>query len=178
VLTCGGFDSDLLFFLCWRYLAEFHGFCFPAACYAYNSQSYDFKCQDCHCNNRAKSSLLTCFRHNLQYFFFLTFSVSKWHLPKEPHDNPRVLVRCVWPRSDNLQLWKPLLIQSCINWFPFLSLGLCLVFFNWSLFDLQDCVNFCCTAEWLSYTHICILFHILFIMLYHKILKVVLCAIQ
>lgn len=61
--------------------------------------------------------------------FFLTFSVSRWHLPKEPHDNPRVLVRYVWPRSDNLQFWKPLLIQSCINWFPFLSLGLCLVFF-------------------------------------------------
>ena len=28
--------------------------------------------------------------------------------------------------------------------------------------DLQCCVNFCCTAKWLSYTYVCILFHILF----------------
>ena len=26
-------------------------------------------------------------------------------------------------------------------------------FFNWSIFDLQCCVNFCCTAKWLSYTY-------------------------
>ena len=33
-------------------------------------------------------------------------------------------------------------------------------FFNWSIVDLQ-CVNFCCTAKWLSYTHIYILFFFL-----------------
>ena len=26
-------------------------------------------------------------------------------------------------------------------------------FLNWSIVDLQHCVNFCCTAKWLSYTH-------------------------
>ena len=34
--------------------------------------------------------------------------------------------------------------------------------FYWSIFDLQCCVNFYCTAKWFSYTHIYILFHILF----------------
>ena len=33
-----------------------------------------------------------------------------------------------------------------------------LYFFNWSIVDLQRCANFCCTAKWLSYTHIYILF--------------------
>ena len=27
----------------------------------------------------------------------------------------------------------------------------------WSIIDLQCCVNFCCVAEWLSYTHMCYL---------------------
>ena len=31
-------------------------------------------------------------------------------------------------------------------------------FFYWSLVDLQCCVNFCQTAEWLSFAHTCILF--------------------
>ena len=29
--------------------------------------------------------------------------------------------------------------------------------FYWSIFDLQCCVNFCCKAEWLSYTHVLLL---------------------
>ena len=34
--------------------------------------------------------------------------------------------------------------------------------FYWSIVELQRCVNYCCTAKWLSYTHIYILSHILF----------------
>ena len=36
-----------------------------------------------------------------------------------------------------------------------------LLFKNWSVVDLSYCVNFCCTAKWLSYTHICTLLYIL-----------------
>ena len=35
-------------------------------------------------------------------------------------------------------------------------------YFNFLMVDLQCCVNFWCTAKWLSYTHIYILFYILF----------------
>ena len=35
-------------------------------------------------------------------------------------------------------------------------------FLNWSIVNLPCCVNLCCTAEWLSYTHIYILFYILY----------------
>ena len=35
-------------------------------------------------------------------------------------------------------------------------------FLNWSIVDLQCCASLCCIAEWLSYTHLYILFYILF----------------
>ena len=31
------------------------------------------------------------------------------------------------------------------------------LFFNWSIVDKQCCVSFCCTAQWLNYTHIYVL---------------------
>ena len=42
-----------------------------------------------------------------------------------------------------------------------ISLFKSIIIICWSLVDLQ-CVNFCCTAQWFSYTHIYILFYILF----------------
>ena len=36
------------------------------------------------------------------------------------------------------------------------------ILFYCSIVDLQYCVNFCCTAKWVSFTYIYILFHILF----------------
>ena len=64
--------------------------------------------------------------------------------------------------------------------------------------DLQSCVDFCCTAKWFSfiyiykyiyihihiyvyiyiYTHTHTQFHIFSIMVYHRILNMVLCAMQ
>ena len=35
-------------------------------------------------------------------------------------------------------------------------------FLNWSMVDLQYCVNFLCTEKWLSCTYMYILFHILY----------------
>ena len=51
--------------------------------------------------------------------------------------------------------------------------------FNWIIVNLW-CVNFCCTEKWFSYTHtyIYILFYIFCIMVYHRILNIVLCAVQ
>ena len=57
--------------------------------------------------------------------------------------------------------------------------------FNWSVVDLQCCVNFCCVAEWFRFTYMYVIIwniyiytHILLvffsIMVYHSILNIVL----
>ena len=43
---------------------------------------------------------------------------------------------------------------SAINLFSLPYDFLSLKKFYWSVVDLQDCVNFCCTANWFSYTYI------------------------
>ena len=62
--------------------------------------------------------------------------------------------------STNTELIIPELeIWYCI---PYLFFLRDFLFFNWSIVDLQCCVNFYCIAKWFSYTYIYILFHILF----------------
>ena len=51
-----------------------------------------------------------------------------------------------------------------------------LVFFNWSIVNLQCCVSFRCTAKWFSYTYIYIYFFRLFSLIgYYKISSIVPC---
>ena len=50
---------------------------------------------------------------------------------------------------------------------------------SWNLVDLQYCANFCCTANWPCDTHIYILSFIFFsIVIYHRMLSIVPCAVQ
>ena len=48
-----------------------------------------------------------------------------------------------------------------------------LVIFYWSTVNLQCCVHFCCTAKWLSYIHVYILFIFFSIVVYCRIVNVV-----
>ena len=61
---------------------------------------------------------------------------------------------------------------------PFLESTVSQVTFfkKWSIVDCVSCVNFCCTAKWFSYTHSFFLFFS--IMVCHRILNIVPCAIQ
>ena len=64
--------------------------------------------------------------------------------------------------------------SGCI---PFLSTSALIYIFYWSIVYLQFCVNYCCTAKWFSNTYIDI-FIFFSIMVYHRILNVIPCAIQ
>ena len=71
----------------------------------------------------------------------------------------------------HLQFGNPsfqiLAVAFFFKWKPFhkppyfITVHLIFLFFNWSKIEFQCCMNFCCTVKWLSYTYICILFHIL-----------------
>ena len=62
--------------------------------------------------------------------------------------------------------------------FPKFSSFLKFIFFNWSIVDLQWCVNFCCIAKWLGYTHIHVLKIFFSSMVYPRILNILPCAVQ
>ena len=76
----------------------------------------------------------------------------------------------VWPKIKNKQIFKK---KSFLNkFFNLFSLK-----YSW----ITTCVHYCCTAKWLThicYTYTCILFHILFIMVCHRILNIVPCSKQ
>ena len=56
---------------------------------------------------------------------------------------------------------------------PYFHLFLNQYFKNWSIVGLQCCVNVCYTAQWLSYTYICVFFILFSIVIYHGILNIV-----
>ena len=53
----------------------------------------------------------------------------------------------------------PHLLQNQLH---FLSSSFFNNLFYWSIVDLQCHISFCCMVKWFSYTHMYILFHILF----------------
>lgn len=77
--------------------------------------------------------------------------------------------------SVNLLDWARLLLYLRMSDSPRLFF---LLFFYWSILDLQYFIHFCSIAKWFSYTHIHILFCIFSIMVYPRILNIVPCATQ
>ena len=51
--------------------------------------------------------------------------------------------------------------------------GILKTLFYWGIVGLQCCVNVCYTAQWLSYTYICVFFILFSIVIYHGILNIV-----
>ena len=76
------------------------------------------------------------------------YSKPKFSLDSSLIENPKPELLCPLNSSQ---------MYCFFNYFIFLKF-----IFYWSIVDLHYCVNFCCTAKWLSYTHIYILFYILF----------------
>ena len=72
--------------------------------------------------------------------------------------------RCPWVSRLHVTSQLCILIDFKL-YFIFPVFFYCDIFFhflNWSIVDLQCCVNFCCTAEWFSYTYIYTFFFIFF----------------
>ena len=67
--------------------------------------------------------------------------------------------RGLWIFMETRMIILPMLVWLRHHWERKLN---DLFFFNWSTVDLQCCANLCCTAKWLSYTHLHILFPLWF----------------
>ena len=86
---------------------------------------------------------------------------------------PRVRQR-VHSQKCSLQV-SPMAPHLLQNQLHFLSSSFFNNLFYWSIVDLQCHISFCCMVKWFSYTHMYILFHILFH--YGLPQDIVLCAI-
>ena len=89
---------------------------------------------------------------------FVCLCYLKFIFPVNPSRPPSILMSlgCVFgPRQKACCPVHSDPAKSSILFFKFI--------FYWSMVGLQCCVNYCCTAKWLSYTYIYTLFHILFL---------------
>lgn len=66
----------------------------------------------------------------------------------------------VWSSPSLVTNTNPLSLISLPGWW--VASARLFFFFYSSIVGLQCCINFCCIEKWLGYTHIPILFHILF----------------
>ena len=68
-----------------------------------------------------------------------------------------------WCSSLTIQPWPSSVTCLCLSFLVYKMnfsniIYLFSLFFYWRIVDLHCCANFCCSAKWLSYTHIYILF--------------------